>query len=92
MGYLDRLKLETHLPKKLPKAPKPPNGSFDSSQGGHISEVEAELSRIVPLVVRAYDGLPEEEAEALQAALANPVEALQSYRLMAERIEGKSIG
>jgi hypothetical protein len=46
-------------------------------------EQEAELQRLVPAVVRAYGGPLEERVEALALALADPVTALQSYRLMA---------
>ena len=49
-----------------------------------LKEMADELRRLVPAVVRAYDGTPEEEAEALAVALADPVAALQSFRLMAD--------
>lgn len=46
-------------------------------------QLRTELERLVPAVIRAYGGPPEEETEALVLALADPVAALQSFRLMA---------
>jgi len=43
MIYLDRLKnLDSgkRLPTELPKLPKPPYGSFDSSPGAHFQKTE----------------------------------------------------
>lgn len=45
----------------------------------HIAEV-IELRRIVPQVVCAYGGPPEEQAEALEVAIADPVEALKCFQ------------
>lgn len=43
MSYLDRLKnLDSgkRLPTELPKLPKPPYGSFDSSHGAHFQKTK----------------------------------------------------
>jgi len=46
-----------------------------------------ELRRIVPIVCRAYDCDPAEIVEALQTALGDVNAALESYRLMMQRIQ-----
>jgi len=49
IGYLDRLKtgvLEKQAAKELPKPPKAPYGSFDSSHDGHFQEIEANAATL----------------------------------------------
>ncbi len=90
MSYLARLKAETRPPKELPKPPKATYGSNDSTHSGHVSEIETELRLLVPAVVRASDDDAEMEAYCLKIALADPVDAVTSYRLMATELDMKS--
>lgn len=78
MSYLDRLKnLDSgkRLPTELPKLPKPPYGSFDSSQGAHFqktgcagntaADFDREWYEERAAILEFDAGLPRHEAERL---------------------------
>lgn len=69
MSYLDRLKRvnsEKHAPKELPKQPKAPYGSFDSTQGGHSQKIATDAATLADLetaAIRLCDAYGDNESQ-----------------------------
>jgi len=96
MGYLDRLKgmnSEKCLPSELPKLPKAPFDSFDSSQGGRFQKIaptgqatpDGELERRIQAMAKRWNYSNDETAWALAAARSEPA----GWRRMVEADEKK---